>query len=233
MLMNTLAEQFGSFADIGYAVSLSQAALCLIVSFCLCVIISKVYQFSYRGVSYSPAFMQTLVICGMVIGAVMLIIGSNIARAFSLVGALSIIRFRNAVKDPRDVAFIFLVMGVGMACGTGFYAVAVVLTIIVCSAIMLMTATRFGSLGSVERIIRIKAPITRNFEHIFDDVLKKFTQSFHLLSVEACRAGTEVELMFSVRVPENFGAEPLLEALSKVNDRLKVQIVGSAHTIDL
>ena len=163
----------------------------------------------------------------------MLIIGSNIARAFSLVGALSIIRFRNAVKDPRDVAFIFLVMGVGMACGTGFYAVAVLLTAIVGLAVIFMTITRFGSLGSVERIIRIKAPIARNFEHIFDDVLRKFTQSFHLLSVEASRAGTEVELVFSVRVPENFGVEPLLEALGNVNDRLKVQIVGSANTIDL
>lgn len=231
--MDTLSEQLKNFSDIGAAVSLTQGLLCLCVAFALCVIVAKVYQYSYRGVSYSPAFMQTLVICGMVIGAVMLIIGSNIARAFSLVGALSIIRFRNAVKDPRDVAFIFLVMAIGMACGTGFYAIACLLTVVTCSAILFLTWTRFGSLGSVERLIRIRAPIAKNFEHLFDDVLRTYTQTFHLLSVESTRLGTEVELVFSVRVPENFGTEPLLEALAKINDRMQVQIVGSAHTVDL
>lgn len=88
--------------------------------------------------------MHTLVMCGMIIGAVMLIIGSNVARAFSLVGALSIIRFRNAVKDPRDVAFIFLAMAIGMACGTGFYLIGVTLTGITSAAILMMSFMKFG-----------------------------------------------------------------------------------------
>ena len=58
----------------------------------------------------------------------MVIIGSEIARAFALVGAMSIIRFRNPVKDPRDVAFLFVTIAIGMACGVGFYMYATVFT---------------------------------------------------------------------------------------------------------
>ena len=65
---------------------------------------------------------------GTVVSLIMLIIGSNVARAFALVGALSIIRFRNAMKETRDVGFIFLVMAMGMAVGTRFYLLAIFAT---------------------------------------------------------------------------------------------------------
>ena len=81
--------------------------LVLALSFVLSAFIGWIYQITHRGTSYTQSFVFTLVINGMVVAVVMMIVGSNIARAFSLVGALSIIRFRNAVKESRDVAFIF------------------------------------------------------------------------------------------------------------------------------
>ena len=87
--------------------------------------LAAVYRFTHRGTSYSQSFAQTLVLMGMVTALIMSIIGSNIARAFSLVGALSVIRFRNALKETRDVGFMFLAMAVGMACGTRFYMLAI------------------------------------------------------------------------------------------------------------
>jgi hypothetical protein len=81
--------------------------LVLALSFVLSAFIGWICQITHRGTSYTQSFVFTLVINGMVVAVVMMIVGSNIARAFSLVGALSIIRFRNAVKESRDVAFIF------------------------------------------------------------------------------------------------------------------------------
>ena len=123
--MDNFLNEISNFSDLGAAINIYVMIASLMLSFVLSVAVAKVYQITYKGVSFSPAFMHTLVICAMVIAAVMLIIGSNIARAFSLVGALSIIRFRNAVKDPRDVAYIFLAMGIGMACGTRFYSIGI------------------------------------------------------------------------------------------------------------
>ena len=226
-------QEISKFTDIGQIVTATQVVVCLVTSFLLSVAVAKTYQITYRGASFSPAFMHTLVICAMVIGAVMLIIGSNIARAFSLVGALSIIRFRNAVKDPRDVAFIFLAMGIGMASGTGFYQVAVALTLTVCAASLILYFLRFGEHGLSERILKIQAPATNDFENIFDDTLTQHSEQFNLVSAESTRMGTELELTFAMKVPGGFSAENLMRDLSKLNENLKVQVVGSSHVLDL
>jgi len=231
--MDTLSNEFNQLADFGAVVTATQMVTCLLVSSILSAIVAKVYQITYKEASFSPAFMQTLVICGMVIGAVMLIIGSNIARAFSLVGALSIVRFRNAVKDPRDVAFIFLVMAIGMACGTGFYVIAVALTVVSCAAILLMGALQFGSSRLEEKVVKIQTPILQNFEAIFDPVLKNHSSSFTLVSAERTQMGTELELTFILQVAKSFKIESLLHELGKLNNQLRVQVLGSQFSYDL
>jgi uncharacterized membrane protein YhiD involved in acid resistance len=231
--MDNLSSEFANFTDLGTAVSTGQMLLCLIISWLLCSAVAKVYQFTYRDASFSPAFMQTLVICGMVIGAVMLIIGSNIARAFSLVGALSIIRFRNAVKDPRDVAFIFLVMAIGMACGTGFYKIAIALTGTTCIAITLMGLFQFGSSRLEEKIVKIQAPTIKNFETLFDPILKNHSRSFSLVAAEKTQMGTEMELTFILQVSKNFKIEALMNELEKLNDHLRIQVLGTSFSYDL
>lgn len=231
--MNDFMNQIQNFSDPGQVITVASISTCLIISFLLSLVVAKTYQITYRGASFSPSFMVTLVMCSMVIGAVMLIIGSNIARAFSLVGALSIIRFRNAVKDPRDVAYIFLSMGIGMACGTGFYTVAIVLTSITCGASILLALVEFGEHGLSERLVRVQIPLTNDFEGIFDDTLKLHSEQFSLVSAETTRMGTELELTFSIKVPKKFSAAKLIEDLSALNSNLRVQVVGSNHLIDL
>ncbi len=96
-----------SLQDSTQAFTAMDVVLTIVLSFALSLAIAWVYRATHRGTSYSQTFVQTLIILAMVVGIVMLIIGSNIARAFTLVGALSIVRFRNAVKETRDVGFIF------------------------------------------------------------------------------------------------------------------------------
>ena len=105
-----LQDLSGTFSTLDIIVSLS-------LSFVLSAIIGWVYRYTHKNVSYSQSYVQTLVMVGMVISLIMLVVGSNIARAFALVGALSVVRFRNAIKETRDVGFIFLVMAIGMTTG--------------------------------------------------------------------------------------------------------------------
>ncbi|MER5837495.1 DUF4956 domain-containing protein, partial [Streptomyces sp. NPDC002130] len=93
--------------------SVADVVVAMALSFVLSTLIGYVYRYTHRNVSYSQTYVQTLVIVGMVVALIMLVVGSNLARAFSLVGALSVVRFRNAVKETRDVGFIFLAMAIG------------------------------------------------------------------------------------------------------------------------
>ena len=106
--------------------------LVLIVAFIVAMIIYLTYKNTYTGVMYNPRFNVSLVMITMVTTMVMVVIGSNISVSLGMVGALSIIRFRTAVKDPRDTAFIFWAVVTGLACGTENYTIVLAGSIVIC-----------------------------------------------------------------------------------------------------
>ena len=106
--------------------------LVLVVAFLVSLIIFITYKHTYSGVLYNPRFNVSLIMITMITTIVMVVIGSNISVSLGMVGALSIIRFRTAVKDPRDTAFIFWGVVSGLACGTQNYTIVVVGSFVIC-----------------------------------------------------------------------------------------------------
>lgn len=102
------------------------------------LIISSIYRMTHKGVSYSQSFTLTLVFVTLIVSIVMMVIGSSLARAFALVGALSIIRFRTVVKDTKDTAFVFASLAMGMAAGTSNYFLAIAGTTFFCCAAVVL-----------------------------------------------------------------------------------------------
>ena len=112
--------------------------------------IAWIYMKTQGEKKYSQTFVQTLVLVCVIITAVMAIIGNSLARAFGLVGAVSIIRFRTKVKDPLDTAFLFFAITVGMANGLRLYVLSFLTTLFVSLLIFIMYRTRFGRKGQQE-----------------------------------------------------------------------------------
>lgn len=106
--------------------------LILVIAFIVAMIIYLTYKNTYTGVMYNPRFNVSLVMITMITTIVMVVIGSNISVSLGMVGALSIIRFRTAVKDPRDTAFIFWGVVSGLACGTQNYTIVLAGSIVIC-----------------------------------------------------------------------------------------------------
>ena len=100
--------------------------LALAMGFVVGLIIALVYRKAFRGVLYSPSFATTLVMLCMITTPVVMCIKSNIALSMGMVGALSIVRFRTAVKDPSDTAFLFWAVAAGITAGAGFYLLTVI-----------------------------------------------------------------------------------------------------------
>ncbi|MCW5887731.1 MAG: DUF4956 domain-containing protein, partial [Anaerolineales bacterium] len=169
-----------NFQDLTGEFSVLDVVLVLGLSFLLSAFIGWVYKLTHRGTSYTQSFVFTLVLNGMVVALVMMIVGSNIARAFSLVGALSIIRFRNAVKETRDVGFIFFTMAVGMAIGTRFYLLAVVAALVISAVIVLMMRFNWFAREAASQILRIQVPSGLSFDKLFDALFLKYSYSSEL-----------------------------------------------------
>ncbi|MEZ4704196.1 MAG: DUF4956 domain-containing protein [Bdellovibrionota bacterium] len=135
------------------------AAVSAFLASILGVVVAYFYKFTSRNSNYSSTMFQVLVIMCVLIAIIMNIIGSNIARAFSLVGALSIIRFRTAMKDPKDTMYIFYAMAVGMACGVGLRGVAVLISFSVGLLIYLLEKLEVGGIDSSEFFVKVYLPI--------------------------------------------------------------------------
>lgn len=107
-------------------IPIPQIVLSMALTVLLSIFVYWVYKKTYNGVMYSKNFNVTIILISTVTAMVMMVIGSNLALSLGMVGALSIIRFRASIKDPKDIAFLFWGIGVGLSCGTGIYIVGIV-----------------------------------------------------------------------------------------------------------
>lgn len=110
----------------------------------LSIPVALIYMKMHKHEGYDQSLVQTLVMIGVIVAAVMLIIGNNLARSIGLIGAVSIIRFRTPVKNPKDTSFIFLSIVIGMSCGLMLYDVAVITMVSMLVFITLLWKTNFG-----------------------------------------------------------------------------------------
>ena len=219
--------------DLSGTFSVGDIAIALSLSFVLSAMIGWVYRFTHRNVSYSQSYVQTLVILGMLIALIMLVVGSNIARAFALVGALSVVRFRNAIKETRDVGFIFLVMGVGMAAGTRFYTLAIVAAVAISLIILVMFRFNWFASSIQRQVVKVQIPPDGNYTANIQDVLIAHTSEFELVSMESIRGGALTELMYTVRLKK--GQEPgdLISALGERTGGQRVTVLTGYDQTDL
>lgn len=231
--MDELLKQLERTGDLSSNITFIDFGLALVTSFILSMVVATVYRYTHRGVSYSQQYVQTLVIMGTVVSLIMLIIGSNIARAFALVGALSIIRFRNAVKETRDVGFIFLVMALGMAVGTRFYLMAAFATVALCAFIILMTRFNMFAKEIHERVLRIRFPADRDYEEAFGGIFRDLLDEYRVVSLETVRAGVLQEVVYSIVLRRGTKPKQLLEAIRTKNDNNKVSLILGQQEVDV
>lgn len=139
-----------SFLENVTSVSLFDMAIALLLAFGLGIFIFLVYKKTYNGVMYSAGFGVTLIALTMITTLVILAVTSNVVLSLGMVGALSIVRFRTAVKDSRDAVYIFWCITVGICCGAGDYVVAS------CgSALIFVVLLLFGRVKNDNRILII------------------------------------------------------------------------------
>jgi len=231
--MENLLNEIFNFQDLSGTFSTTDVVLGLTLTFVLVSFVGWIYQKTHKGTSYTQSYVQTLVLMALVVDIIMLVVGSNIARAFSLVGALSIIRFRNAMKETRDVGFIFFAMAIGMATGTKFYFLAVVATIVICMIIYIMYRFDWYSRPMTSQILKIQVNNDVDFQKLFDDIFVKYTETSDLISVDSVRSGMLTELVYSVKLKKSSDNHKFLGAIKTLNGNLKVTLITGYNATDL
>jgi uncharacterized membrane protein YhiD involved in acid resistance len=208
-------------------ISWEQIATNLLLAFALGIIVSWVYRWTHRGFSYSVSFVHTLVLLSSITAFVMMVIGNSIARAFSLVGALSIIRFRTPVKDTRDTAFVFFSLGIGFAAGTGAYVIAVLGTVAIGLFALIINHIRMGESGKGDFLLRLRVANSSDGENVYKGVFDEHLKKNTLINMTTVQQGAHLELAFSVTFKDPKQQQQFLRelnALPEVNQTMLIAV---------
>ncbi|MBL4849547.1 MAG: DUF4956 domain-containing protein [Planctomycetes bacterium] len=209
--MSELLERFEGLFGGPLAVKPGDLLAALLCAFCCGFIISETYRRTHRGVDFSRPFVQVLILCPLVVAFVTLIVGDDLARAFTLVGALSVIRFRTAVKEPRDLAFIFWAVAVGMGAGCRFLSLTVMFTLVLMVIVFLLVAIGYGVRDKTLKVLRIRLDSSLDYDEVLRECFRVHLADHQRLSVALVRQGLLNEIVYLVRLKRAEGERQLLE----------------------
>jgi len=179
----------------------TQILTTLLLALALGLAVALTYRFSVSGRVLSPSLQASLILLAMVAAMVMMVIGNNIARAFSLVGALAIVRFRTRLRSSWDISFVFFSLAVGIACGVLAYQVAVLGTITVTLTILALQVIPLSGLRA-DRIRMLRCDVTSfgGAESEVEQTLDRFLQRRWLVEARSLRFGETLSLRYRVVV---------------------------------
>jgi len=201
-----------------FSLTLSEVIRNLSVAMICGLLISWFYRKAYHGPGYLNAFVNSMVILAMITAVVIMVIGNNLARAFGLVGAMSIIRFRTAVKETQDIIFIFFTLAVGMAAGVGLYSIAFAGTFFIGSVALFLNKTSVLNHKKSEFLLQfIFSGDERVTSENYEAVLARYCKSSRLINAKSAGSNGDLELSFYVTLRRLSHTTELISELKKVH----------------
>lgn len=194
------------------------------VAFACGLIISFVYRIVYSGPNYSPSFVNSMVLLSMITSIVIAVIGNSVARAFGLVGAMSIIRFRTAVRDTLDIVFIFLSLTIGMAAGVGMKYIALTGTLITGLVIILLVKTNYALPNRKEVLLQFSSQAEEGRSPSYIAVLEKYCKKYKLINIKSNGGGFLVECFYHIVLKDKDSSTNFVSDLRKIEGMSNINL---------
>lgn len=206
------------------SISIAQAAIAIGTAFIIGFIIAAVYMFMCKKEGYQKNFIIGLAMLPAVVAVVILLVGSNVARAFSMAGAFALVRFRSAPGSAKDISIVFFTMAAGLACGLGYVTFAAVFTVVMLLVLIGATLMGFGDRRTDRKQLKITIPENLNYSSVFDDIFDKYTSEYRLERVKTANMGTMFELTYDVRLKNNDKEKQFIDELRVRNGNLNIMM---------
>ena len=208
----------GTQMSVGSTLGILGAALVLGLA------VALLYKFIQDRGGYNTALTVTLAILPVTLTFIIVMLGNNLLVAFTFAGVLTLVRYRSVQLHPKDIAFILLAIAVGVACGIGYLAYAVLFAVVFSAVMIVLTLTGFGGSARSVYQLRILIPETLSFDGVFDDVLNEYSTAWRLCRIRTTDFGTVFEMDFSVKLKKNVDRKEFLDKVRCKNGNLQVTL---------
>lgn len=211
-----LPEFFKTTVFNGPSISPMDVLIRLLLALALGGVVAWIYRRTRKGVEVAASFPITLVLLSVLIAMVTQVIGDNIARAFSLVGALSIVRFRTVVRDTQDTAYVIFAVVVGMAVGASDLWVGIIGIAVVGLAAWLMMSRRMPRAPQSPYVLSVRVGLGHDLDQLLGAALDDHLQERELMSVATAKQGVLLDVTYETRLRPNGSADELVKALNRI-----------------
>lgn len=215
------------FTDLGtdnLGMDIGSTIVCVLVAAILGIIISVSYKILTNSKSSSSSFVLSLTVLPIIVTVVIMLVGNNVARAFSMAGAFTLVRFRSTPGDSKDITYVFLAMAIGLATGLGFLTLAAVIAVLVSVLIVVFHSIGFTGVKAKSRQLKITVPEDMNFDGAFDDLFIKYTKSYSLTRVKTTNMGTLFELTYEIQMKDEISQKEFIDEIRCRNGNLNISI---------
>lgn len=217
-----MLQDFYNILDV--SITAQEMIINLLVSFIAGIIVSIFYRKSYNGPGYQASFVNSLIVLTIITSIVIMVIGNNLARAFGLVGAMSIIRFRTAVKETQDIMFIFFALAIGMASGVGLYNLAIGGSIFVGFIFYGLSKTRFSTPVKSDLLLQFTFDSSKGISQNYNDLIEKYCRKSNLINAKAIGTEDQLELSYYVGFKNKQKTTEFVQQLRKLDGLSNVNL---------
>ena len=200
-------------------ITLPAFLICTLVSLALGVCVALLCMYKNR---YSQTFALTIAMLPAVVQIVIMLVNGNIGAGVAVAGAFSLVRFRSAPGNAREIGMIFLAMALGLATGMGYVVLAVIFFLIMAVFTLILTSLRFGTGRDSERSLKITIPENLDYDGLFDDLFERFTSSCELERVKTTNMGTLYELDYKIMLRDEHSTKNFIDELRCRNGNLNI-----------
>lgn len=210
-------------------IAVPQFLLCVAVALVIGIFLALVYTYKAK---YTKSFVVTLALLPAVVCVVIMMVNGNVGAGVAVAGAFSLVRFRSVPGTAKEIGTIFLAMGAGLICGMGYLGYAVLFSIILGCAMLLLNKLNIGLDKSIEkdRVLRITIPEDLNYTGVFDDLFEKYTEKYEIISVKTANMGSLFKLKYNVTLKNLNEEKDFIDDLRCRNGNLEISMARQEMT---
>lgn len=186
------------------------------------IIIAVVYILITEKSRRSLSFIVSMLILPAVVALVITLVGSNVARAFSIAGVFALVKFRSVPGESKDISLVFMAMSAGLACGLGYITLAFCVLFVLGVIVVLGFRVVAVCFKDTTKQLRILIPEDMNYTGAFDDLFKEYTKGARLEKVKTTNMGTLFELTYAVQMKADADEKRFLDEIRCRNGNLRI-----------
>jgi len=205
----------------------------VLLAFILSTLLAWVYQKTFRGLSFSRNYVQSIVLISIISATVIQAVGDSLARGFGIMAAMAIIRFRTNFKDPRDTLFLFASLAAGIACGAYTFTIAIVGTVAFSLATILLYYSPLGPTSFYDGMLRFNMSSDNLGQKALEQVLRRYCKSFSLITLRDVQQGERLDYAYHIKLKAKATHDQLLQALQDIESINGVNLMMQEATVDL